>query len=54
MRHSAHVDWTTSDHTAVDIPITAMGAGASNFTGIYENTDVFKKLVQTLGFRIKK
>lgn len=48
------VDWTTSGHTAVDIPITAMGPNAELFTGIYENTDVFHKLMQALGLKIKK
>jgi len=48
------VDWTTSGHTAVDIPITAMGPNAELFTGIYENTEVFHKLMQALGIKIKK
>ncbi|EFM12026.1 Alkaline phosphatase [Paenibacillus curdlanolyticus YK9] len=48
------VDWTTSGHTAVDIPITAMGQNAELFTGIYENTQVLDKLAQALGFKIKK
>jgi len=48
------VDWTTSGHTAVDIPITAMGQNAELFTGIYENTDVFHKLMQALGLKVKK
>ncbi len=32
------VDWTTGDHTAVDVPIMAMGPGAGLFSGTYENT----------------
>nr|WP_223879782.1 alkaline phosphatase [Paenibacillus spiritus] len=40
------VDWTTSGHTAVDIPVTAMGPGAQLFTGVFENTEVFSKLLQ--------
>lgn len=43
------VDWTTSGHTAVDIPITAMGKNAQLFTGFYENTEVFAKLLQAMG-----
>jgi len=48
------VDWTTSGHTAVDIPITATGKNAELFTGIYENTEVFSKLMQALGLKVKR
>jgi alkaline phosphatase len=48
------VDWTTSGHTAVDIPITAMGKNAQLFTGIYENTEVFTKVAQAMGIKVKK
>ncbi|MRN52939.1 alkaline phosphatase [Paenibacillus monticola] len=47
------VDWTTSGHTAVDIPVTAMGRNSELFTGIYENTEVFTKLMQSLGYKVK-
>ncbi|AIQ36708.1 alkaline phosphatase [Paenibacillus sp. FSL R5-0345] len=47
------VDWTTSGHTAVDIPITAMGKNAQLFTGIYENTEVFTKVAQAMGLKVK-
>lgn len=33
-------------HTASDIPLSAYGLGASLFTGVYDNTDVFFKLGQ--------
>jgi len=33
-------------HTATDIPLSAYGIGASHFTGVYDNTDVFFKLGQ--------
>ncbi|MNH84990.1 Alkaline phosphatase 4 precursor [compost metagenome] len=48
------VDWTTSGHTAVDIPITAMGRGAELFTGVYENTEIFNKMAKAMGLNIKK
>lgn len=48
------VDWTTSGHTAVDIPLTAIGKNAELFTGSYENTEVFSKLMQALGLKAKK
>jgi alkaline phosphatase len=33
-------------HTATDIPLSAFGRGASTFTGVIDNTDVFFKLGQ--------
>ncbi|WP_336789295.1 alkaline phosphatase [Paenibacillus sp. MMO-177] len=48
------VDWTTSGHTGVDVPVTATGAGSELFTGIYENTSIFNKLAQALNITIKK
>ncbi|HJU40653.1 MAG TPA: alkaline phosphatase, partial [Tahibacter sp.] len=33
-------------HTATDIPLSAYGRGASQFTGVIDNTDVFFKLGQ--------
>ncbi|MNB71054.1 Alkaline phosphatase 4 precursor [compost metagenome] len=47
------VDWTTSGHTAVDIPVTATGRNANLFTGIFENTEVFDKLMQSMGLKAK-
>ncbi|GAB6991201.1 hypothetical protein JCM16418A_32510 [Paenibacillus pini] len=45
------VDWTTSGHTGVDIPLTAMGSGAELFHGIYENTYVHDALLQLWGIK---
>jgi len=53
-KETFYVDWTTSGHTAVDIPVTATGAGASLFTGVYENTEIFYKLADALGIKVKK
>lgn len=32
--------YTSTDHTAVMVPVFAFGPGAENFTGIMENTDI--------------
>lgn len=34
-------------HTASDVPLSADGPGAWQFTGVYENTDVFLKLLRS-------
>lgn len=41
--------YSTSGHTGVVVPVFAFGPGAHEFTGFYENTDVFKKIKALLG-----
>jgi alkaline phosphatase len=38
--------FTAAGHTATDVPLSATGPGAWQFTGVYENTDVFLKLLR--------
>ncbi|WP_225219055.1 alkaline phosphatase [Arthrobacter gallicola] len=35
------VDWTTDGHTALDVPLTAMGPGSEQLGGFYEDTHIF-------------
>jgi alkaline phosphatase len=42
--------WTTGGHTALIQPVFAWGPGAEQFTGIYENTGVFDKMLEAFGF----
>lgn len=42
------VGWTTSDHTAVDVPITATGPGAAGVEGVYENTHLYEVVRKAL------
>ena len=42
----ASVAHTTAGHTASDVPLSASGPGAWQFTGVYENTDVFLKILR--------
>ena len=44
MNHRAGVDYTTYSHTGMQVPVYALGNGSENFSGSYDNTDVFKKL----------
>lgn len=39
------------DHTATMVPLFAYGPGSELFTGVMQNTDVFKKCVGLLGFK---
>ena len=40
----------TKDHTATMVPVFAYGPGSERFTGVQDNTDIFKKCVELLGF----
>jgi alkaline phosphatase len=42
------VDWTTTNHTAEDVPLTAMGPGSENLVGVYENTHIHDAMVKAL------
>jgi alkaline phosphatase len=42
--------YTTNAHTAALIPVFAFGPSAQLFGGIYENTDIHKKMRQAFGF----
>jgi alkaline phosphatase len=43
---TASSGFTTGGHTATDVPLSATGPGAWQFTGLYENTDVFLKILR--------
>lgn len=49
--HQFLVDWTTTGHTNVDVPLTAMGPGAERLTGVYENTYVHQVMLESLQMR---
>jgi len=40
--------FATTNHSAALVPVFAFGPGAENFIGVYENTDIFHKLVSLL------
>jgi alkaline phosphatase len=39
-------EFTTGDHSPVMVPVFAYGPGAENFTGIMDNTDIHKKMIE--------
>jgi len=43
---TASLGHTISGHTASDVPLSASGPGAWQFTGVYENSDVFLKMLR--------
>jgi alkaline phosphatase len=42
--------YTTGEHTGVMVPVFAFGPGSENFRGIYENTEIFNKMMTAFGF----
>ncbi len=48
--HEVKLNFSTHGHTAVMVPVYAFGPGAETFSGIYNNTDIFKKMRSAFGF----
>ncbi|MGB5026814.1 MAG: alkaline phosphatase, partial [Saprospiraceae bacterium] len=46
---SLKTGFTTEHHTADLIPVFAYGPGAELFSGIYENTEIYKKMMRLMG-----
>lgn len=41
-------DFTTDDHSATLIPVFSYGPQSENFTGVYENNEIFHKIIKAL------
>ncbi|MEI8225464.1 MAG: alkaline phosphatase [Bacteroidota bacterium] len=48
--HKVKLNFSTKDHTAVMVPVYAFGPGAEKFTGIFDNTELFQKILSCFGF----
>ena len=48
--HRVVLSFSTNDHTAVMVPVYAYGPGSGKFAGIYDNTGIFSKIMNSLGF----
>ena len=47
---SLQTSFAHSYHTGTLIPVFASGPGAENFTGLYDNTDIYFKIREALGW----
>lgn len=43
-------NFSTGGHSGVMVPVYSFGPTSETFTGIYENTDLFKKIIRAYGF----
>lgn len=46
----AEIGWTTPAHTGQSVPVYAFGNDAEFFTGVYDNTDIAKKIAAVAGY----
>ncbi|MDR0908507.1 MAG: alkaline phosphatase [Spirochaetaceae bacterium] len=49
MGEKAGISFTTYSHTGLPTPVFAIGAGAEQFDGWYDNTDIYKKMAAISG-----
>ena len=42
------IDFEPTRHSAALVPVFTYGPGAENFIGVYENTEIFHKLVSLM------
>lgn len=50
----AHLGWTTSGHTGVDVGLYAFGPGHAHFIGNYDNTHLGQAIATLLGFDLSR
>jgi alkaline phosphatase len=47
----ARVKWSSKSHTGTPVPLFALGPNAERFAGVYDNTEIPKRLAPLLGIR---
>jgi len=52
LNRKAGIGWTSYSHTAVPVPVFAIGVGSRIFDGYYENYEVARKIAEIMGFDI--
>lgn len=52
INNKAGIGWTSYSHTGVPVAVYATGVGADIFSGSYDNTDIFDKLVQLTKIKV--
>ena len=52
LNNRAGLSWTTWSHTAISVPVFAIGEGSELFDGYYDNTDIPKKIAKAMHISI--
>ena len=45
LNKASNIGWSSEKHSCIPVPVFAVGKGAENFTGWYDNTDISGKLM---------
>jgi len=53
LNQAAGIGWTSYSHTGVPVATFAKGAGQELFGGLYDNTDIYRKLCSAIGIQKK-
>jgi alkaline phosphatase len=48
MSNKAGINWSADGHTAVPVPVYAIGEGQDHFLGYYDNTDIARKMAEIM------
>ncbi|MGL5379079.1 alkaline phosphatase, partial [Clostridium sp.] len=51
LNNKAGIGWTSYSHTGLPVPVYAIGAGAEEFYGSYDNTDIYLKTAKLTGLK---
>lgn len=43
--------FSTNDHTGIAVPVFSYGPGAEQFRGVYQNTEIYRKIMALMAFR---
>lgn len=54
MARCAKIIWPVGSHSGIYVPVFAIGAGAEQFTGQIDNTDIPKKIAKAAGYKVKQ
>jgi alkaline phosphatase len=49
MNQKAGIGWNSTAHTGINVPVYAIGAGAEQFTGVLDNTDIPRLIGEAMG-----
>lgn len=50
----AQIGWTTTSHTGESVPVYAFGRASYLFAGVYDNTDVARKIASAAGLELSR